>query len=200
MNLAAGRKRNALDSPLILPEGFVYKEDVLTESEQADLVAHLTEQPFKEFQFQGFTGKRRVVSYGWRYDFNGGGLQPTEPIPGFLFSLRIQAASFAGLRPEDLAQVLLTEYQPGAPIGWHRDRSVFGVVVGVSLLSPCTLRLRRKSGAKWERISLRLAPGSMYVLDGPVRTLWEHSIPPVEALRYSITFRSLKDGRPDVSQ
>jgi alkylated DNA repair dioxygenase AlkB len=189
---AARRKRGAVDSPLLFPEGFSYKEDVISEEEEAGLVAQLKEQPFKEFEFQGFTGKRRVVSYGWRYDFNGGGLKPAEPIPSFLYSLRSSAASFAALAPEALAQVLLTEYQPGAPIGWHKDRSVFGVVVGVSLLSASTFRLRRKQGAKWERLSLALAPRSMYVLDGPVRSDWEHSIPPVEDLRYSVTFRSLK--------
>jgi len=183
------RKRT---QPLILPPGFAYKADVISAAEEAPLIANLENEPFKEFEFQGFRGKRRVVSYGWRYDFNGGGLQQTEAIPSFLHYIRERAASFAGLEPAALAQVLLTEYQPGAPIGWHKDRSVFDVVIGISLLSTSTFRLRKKTGSKWERLSLMLEPRSIYVLSGEVRTEWEHSIPPVEALRYSITFRSLK--------
>jgi alkylated DNA repair dioxygenase AlkB len=181
-----------LTQPLIFPPGFAYKAEVISPSEEAQLVANLENEPLKEFEFQGFLGKRRVVSYGWRYDFNGGGLQQTEAIPGYLHDVRARASSFAGLEPGSLAQVLLTEYQPGAPIGWHKDRSVFDVVIGISLLSASTFRLRRKIESKWERLSLTLEPRSIYVLLGVVRTEWEHSIPPVHALRYSITFRSLK--------
>jgi len=178
--------------PLFLPDGFSYQDDLISPAEEAALIGQLAEQPFKSFEFQGFTGKRRVVSYGWRYDFNGGGLQPTEAIPEFLTELRGKAAAFARLPTEALAQALLTEYQPGAPIGWHKDRSVFGTVIGISLASSSTLRLRRKAGSKWERVSLILNPRSIYVLNGSVRNDWEHSIPPVEALRYSITFRTVK--------
>jgi alkylated DNA repair dioxygenase AlkB len=119
-------------------------------------------------------------------------IQRTEDIPPFLLTLRERAATFAGLAPPDLQQVLLTEYAPGAGIGWHRDRPVFAEVVGLSLLSRCVFRLRRKTGATWERTSLTLEPRSAYLLQGPSRTEWEHSIPAVEALRYSITFRSFK--------
>lgn len=148
--------------------------------------------PFKAFDFHGFEGKRRVVSFGWRYDFGTERLQPTEPMPAFLEPVRALAAEFAGLEPERLQQALVTEYSPGAPIGWHRDKAVFGAIVGVSLLSPCTFRLRRKVGAKWERVSLTAEPGSAYLLSGPARQEWEHSIPPVEELRFSITFRELR--------
>jgi alkylated DNA repair dioxygenase AlkB len=177
--------------PLIFPEGFAYREDFIGADEEAELVERLKSQPFKEFKFQGFTGKRRVVSYGLRYDFNGGGLQQSDPIPAFLDEVRSKAAGFAELNPDQLVHALLTEYQPGAPIGWHKDRSVFGTVIGISLLSASVFRLRRKSGSKWERVSLALEPRSIYVLSGSVRTAWEHSIPPVEELRYSITFRTL---------
>jgi alkylated DNA repair dioxygenase AlkB len=95
------------------------------------------------------------------------------------------------MAPERLQQVLVSEYDIGAPIGWHRDKAVFGVVVGISLLSPCTFRLRRRNGEKWERASIEAEPGSIYVLSGLARTVWEHSIPPVDRLRYSITFREL---------
>lgn len=175
-----------------LPEGLRVQPDVVTPAEEAALVAQFTSLPFKEFEFQGFLGKRRVLSYGWRYDFNGGGLQKTEDMPGFLLAIREKAAAFADVAAEELAHVLLTEYPPGAAIGWHKDRSVFGRVIGMSLLSPCTFRLRRKAGARWERASFTAEPRAAYLLDGPARTEWEHSIPAVEALRYSITFRTLR--------
>jgi alkylated DNA repair dioxygenase AlkB len=175
------------------PGGFRYVEEFISRAEERDLIAHLQRLEFKPFEFQGFLGKRRIVSFGWRYDFNGGGLTKTEDMPDFLLPLRERAAGFARLPPSDLQQVLLTEYQSGAPIGWHKDRSVFGDVVGVSLLSACTFRFRRKAGAHWERRSLVLAPRSAYLLHGPARTEWEHSIPAVTELRYSITFRNFRD-------
>jgi alkylated DNA repair dioxygenase AlkB len=160
-------------------------------AEEQGLVRELEQLPFKEFEFHGFLGKRRVASFGWRYDFNHGGLQKTEDMPDFLLPIRDRAAAFASLTASDLQQVLLTEYRPGAAIGWHKDRSVFGEVVGISLLSPCTFRLRRKAGQGWERRSLELQPRSAYLLQGEVRTDWEHGIPAVDQLRYSITFRNI---------
>ena len=150
--------------------------------------------PFPAFEFHGFLGKRRTVSFGWRYDFNGGGLGRTEPVPDFLLPVRERAAAFAALAPEALAHALIIEYQAGAGIGWHRDRPAFGDVIGLSLGSECTFRLRRKRGSTWERCSLIATPRSAYLLRGPSRTEWEHSIPPLETLRYSITFRTLRPG------
>ena len=89
--------------------------------------------------------------------------------------------------------MLLTKYPPGSTIGWHKDRSVFGEVIGISLLSRCTFHFRKKTGTKWERASIVAEPRSAYLLAGPARTEWQHSIPAVEALRYSITFRNLKE-------
>jgi alkylated DNA repair dioxygenase AlkB len=175
------------------PAGFRYAPEFVSRAEERRLIAHLQRLEFKPFEFQGFLGKRRVVSFGWRYDFNGGGLTRTDDMPDFLVPLRERAAAFAGLQPNELQQVLLTEYQPGAPIGRHKDRSVFGEVVGISFLSACTFRFRRKAGAGWERSSLVLAPRSSYLLHGPARTEWEHSIPPVTEPRYSITFRNFRD-------
>jgi alkylated DNA repair dioxygenase AlkB len=176
------------------PAGFRYAPEFISRAEERRLVEHLRRLEFRPFEFQGFLGKRRIVSFGWRYDFNGGGLTKTDDMPDFLLPLRERAAAFADLRPNDLQQVLLTEYQPGAPIGWHKDRAVFGDVVGISLLSACTFRFRRKAAAGWERSSLVLAPRSAYLLHGPARTDWEHSIPAVTELRYSITFRNFRDG------
>lgn len=177
------------------PEGFRYQADVLPEDEERALVEHVRALPLKEFEFHGYVGKRRVVSYGWHYDFGERRLQETEEIPGFLLSLRDRAAAFAGVAAKDLPHALVTEYGPGAAIGWHRDKGVFGDVIGVSLLSPCVFRLRRKAGAKWERYSLTAEPRSAYLLRGPSRTEWEHSIPAVDELRYSITFRTLRPDR-----
>jgi alkylated DNA repair dioxygenase AlkB len=177
-----------------LPEGFRYQPDLISGPEEEALLAQLARQPFKEFLFQGFVGKRRVVSYGWSYDFNERALRPAQEIPDFLLPVRERAAAFAGVAAEQLRQVLLTEYDAGASIGWHRDKKVFGDVIGISLLSSCRFRFRRKIGSAWQRASLVVEPRSVYLLRGPARTHWEHSIPAVDALRYSITFRTLDRG------
>ena len=176
-----------------LPEGFKYQSNLLSASEEEDILGHVRELPFKNFEFHGYVGRRRVVSYGWKYDFNERLLRDAEPIPRFLEALRERAAAFAGMAPARLQQALVTEYEAGAAIGWHRDKAVFGEVIGISLLSSCTFRLRRKVGATWERASITAEPRSVYLLSGPSRTEWEHSIPAVEALRYSITFRNMLD-------
>ena len=175
-----------------LPDGFLYRADVLSGPEERQLVEWFAALSFKPFEFRGYLGKRRVVSYGWQYDYSGRGLSRTEEIPPFLHDVRARAASIAGVDPPAFEHVLLTEYPPSAEIGWHRDRPEFGDVVGLSLLSPCVLRFRRKQGARWERASLNVEPRSGYLLRGPARTEWQHSIPAVPALRYSVTFRTLR--------
>src|SRR6185369_3243486 len=152
----------------------------------------IAQLPFKEFEFQGFLGRRRVVSFGWRYDFSMRELRKADEIPDFLLHLGVTATEFAGLDVSRFQQVLVTEYSPGAGIGWHKDRPEFEQVVGVSLLSPCLFRLRRKRGNGWERASIELQPRSAYLLSGSARTDWQHSIPPVDKLRYSVTFRSFR--------
>jgi alkylated DNA repair dioxygenase AlkB len=133
-----------------------------------------------------------VISFGFRYDFGAHRLEQAEAIPPPLLPLREQAAAFAGLLPERLQQVLVTEYAPGAGIGWHKDRPQFDQVIGVSLRAPCLFRLRRKAGARWERTSFTAQPRSAYLLSGAARHGWEHSIPPLQELRYSVTFRSFR--------
>ena len=176
-----------------LPGGFSYQRDLLSATEEQALIDQIKELPFREFEFHGFTGRRRVVSFGWRYDFSERSLFKTNDIPAFLFPVRAKAARFASLEPDQLQHVLVTEYSKGAAIGWHKDKAVFGDVVGVSLLSACTFRLRRKSGARWERRSIVAEPRSVYLLRGESRTEWEHSIPGVDSLRYSLTFRNLRE-------
>ena len=175
-------------------EGFDYQQALIEPSTEKALVARVRELPFQEFEFHGYKGKRRVVSFGWKYEFSGGGqLRKADDIPEFLLGLRSQAASFARVEPGAFQHVLVTEYGPGASIGWHRDKAVFGEVVGVSLLAACVLRFRRKTNAKWDRVNVLAEPRSAYHLSGPARSEWEHSILRVDALRYSITFRTLRE-------
>jgi alkylated DNA repair dioxygenase AlkB len=182
--------------PPSMPAGFRTAPDFIGADEETRLVSAFADLAFKEFEFQGFLGKRRVVPFGSRYDFNGGGLKQAEPMPPFLLPLRERAAAFAGLAPERLAHALITEYRPGTAIGWHRDRPHYDDVIGISLVSPCTFRMRRKRGTGWERAALRLDRRSVYLLRGPSREEWQHSIPAVEELRYSITFRSMRYPAP----
>ena len=183
-----------------LPEGIHYCEKLISPAEGKVLVADVRELPFKEFEFHGFKGKRRTVSFGWHYEFSGrGALRKAGDIPEFLLPLRTAAAKFARQDAESLQHVLVIEYGPGAGIGWHRDKPVFGEVIGVSLLAPCVLRFRRKvatksgNGTGWQRFNLLTEPHSAYHLTGPARAEWEHSILRVDELRYSVTFRTLRE-------
>lgn len=180
------------DLPPVAPDGFRYQEDLISPAEETDLAARLGSLAFEPFQFRGYEGRRRVVSFGLRYDFNGPGLVTAEPLPDWLLPVRDRAAAFAGLAPDAFAHVLINEYREGAPIGWHRDRPVFDKVVGVSLLAPTVLRFRRRLDDRFERINTPVAPRSAYLLDGPARLHWEHSLPEAKAHRYSITFRNLR--------
>ena len=181
-------------APSAGPEGFVYRDDAVSEALMRDLVPQFAVLPFKLFEFHGFTGNRRIVSYGWRYDYSSAVLRESAPLPDFLLPLRQHAGEVARVSPEHFQQALVTEYTPGAGIGWHRDKPMFEDVVAFSFLAPCTLRFRRKQGDGWARFARRIAPRSAYLLRGPARFLWEHSIPPLDALRYSVTFRTFRAG------
>jgi alkylated DNA repair dioxygenase AlkB len=178
-----------------LPEGFAYRAELVSPDEEAELLGHFRELDFREYEFHGYLGKRRVVSFGLHYDSNMSAVRSTAEIPEFLLSLRQKAADFASLVPSELQQALVTEYTPGAAIGWHRDRPAYRDIIGVSFSSPCRFRLRRKRAGSWERTSLTVEPRSVYLLRGPARTEWQHSIPPAERLRYSVTFRSMRGGK-----
>jgi alkylated DNA repair dioxygenase AlkB len=142
----------------------------------------------------GVAARRKVIHYGFDYDYDGWSIRPTDPIPDFLEPLVLRCAAAAGVERDALRQMLVARYPPGATIGWHRDAPMFGSpVIGVSLASPCTMRFRRRRGDGWERESIRLDPRSLYVLDGQARSAWQHSIPPTPALRYSITLRTLRE-------
>ena len=175
------------------PEGLVYAPGFLGGDEERTLAARIAGLAFTPFEFHGFTGNRRTISFGLHYGFDGSGLREAEPIPGWLQPLRARAAALAGREAEAFVHILVIEYAPGAGIGWHRDRPVFGDVVGVSLLAPAPLRFRRKAGPKWDRFTLTAEPRSAYLLRGPARYEWEHSLPQLETLRYSVTLRTLAE-------
>lgn len=177
------------DTP-VLP-GLRYSEALITPDEERALIAGIAQIALEPFRFQGWLGKRMTASFGWRYDFDRAQFGPTDPIPAFLLPLRARAAAFAGLPAEALVQLLLTRYDPGAGIGWHRDRPVFEHVVGISLGVPATLRFRQRSGERFVRATQHLQPRSVYHLSGAARHAWEHSIAALDATRWSITLRSL---------
>jgi alkylated DNA repair dioxygenase AlkB len=177
------------DAPLI--EGLRYREDVITLTQERGLLGRLTDLDLAPFRFHGWLGNRRTQSFGWRYDFDDASFSPTEPIPDWLLDVREIAAAFAEVPSDDFVQALIARYDPGAGIGWHRDRDVFENVVGISLGTPATLRFRRRTPAGFKRASLEVVPRSAYFLSGEARHDWEHSISPGDQLRFSITFRTL---------
>ncbi len=182
-------------APETAPPGFRYQQGLLEPSEETALTEQLAELPFAPFDFHGHLANRQVVGFGLRYDYASREVRAAPPIPEWLAPLREKVGAFAGRPPEAFVQVLINLYLPGAGIGWHRDKPHFEDVVGVSLLSPCTFRFRRKDGAAWARRSLIVEPRSAYLLSGDARHLWEHSIPPGDSGRYSITFRTLAERR-----
>ena len=172
--------------------GFTAAPDLVSPAEERALIAMIDASGLAPFRFQGWLGKRLTRSFGWSYDFDAGRLAEAEPIPGELLAVRERAAAFAGLEPDALVQTLLIRYDPGAGIGWHRDRPQFEHVVGISLGAPATMRFRRRRReGGFDRVSIPLAPRSIYHLAQEARHVWEHSIAPIEATRWSITFRSL---------
>jgi alkylated DNA repair dioxygenase AlkB len=179
------------EAPLIA--GLRYGEDLISKGEQQALLERLQSLELAPFRFHGWLGNRKTQSLGWRYDFEDASFTPAEPLPDWLLPLRKKAAHFAGLQPDDFVHVLLARYDPGAGIGWHRDRDVFDRVVGISLNTPATLRFRRRTSTGFKRTSLEVQPRSAYLLSGEARYDWEHSIAPGDQLRFSVTLRTLSD-------
>ena len=166
-------------------------DSIVTSAEERTLIVGVNAAELSPFQFHGWLGKRLTTSYGWRYDFDDASFAPSEAIPDWLLPFREKAAQFAGLQPDQLVQALLIRYDPGAGIGWHRDRPVFEHVLGISLGAQATMRFRRRRSGGFDRASLLLEPRSIYHLTGEARHQWEHSIAAMAVPRWSITFRSL---------
>ena len=173
------------------PEGLRYAADFISPEMERELIAHIAALPLQPFQFGQYEGNRRVLSFGYRYDYKLHRLQEAEPLPAWLDPLIADVESFGGAHTE-IAQVLCTEYDAGVGIGWHRDKPQFERIFGLSLGSPCRFRFRRPMGTKWERFTVNAEPRSIYMMSGPSRSEWEHSIPAVEATRYSVTFRTMR--------
>ena len=173
------------------PAGFRYTDDFVEAAVEQALTGRIAALPLHRFQFGAFEGNRRVASFGFRYDYGLRRLQDADPIPHWLQPIIEQVEAFGGPSTH-IAQVLCTEYDTGVGIGWHRDKPHFDKILGLSLGSSCKFRFRRRSDDKWERHTLEALPRSLYMMDGEARSQWEHSIPPVEARRYSITFRTMK--------
>jgi alkylated DNA repair protein (DNA oxidative demethylase) len=171
--------------------GLAWAEGIVTQDEERALIASIDAVKLSPFRFHGWLGRRLTASFGWNYDFETAQFAPTEPIPDWLTPLRERAAQFAFLKPGDLIQALVIRYDPGAGIGWHRDRPVFEHVVGISLGAPATMRFRRRQSGGFDRASTELWPRSIYHLSGEARHKWEHSIAPIAVTRWSVTFRNL---------
>ena len=187
-------------NPSEMPDGFVYQAEVISPAEEQELVTAIQQLAFEEIRMHGVVAKRRTVQFGHRYAFENFRLTEAPPIPDFLLPLRDRAGEFAGCAPERLEEVLVTEYSPGAQIGWHRDAPPFEVVVGVSLLGECAMKFRpwpvvsgmSRAEQRGKTLSQVLARRSIYILKDAVRKAWQHHIPATKTLRYSITFRTLR--------
>ncbi|RYZ00771.1 MAG: alpha-ketoglutarate-dependent dioxygenase AlkB [Chitinophagaceae bacterium] len=177
------------------PEGFTYEEDFLSRAEEAALLEAVRAVPLQTFTFQGYAAKRRIASFGFDYSFEEGRLKHGADIPGVFAPVVERVARHIGRAPAELVELLVTEYPPGAVINWHRDAPPFGLIAGLSLATDCTFRLRPYDKALQTRAhtrSLTVRRRSLYVIDGPARSEWQHSIAAVKDTRYSITLRTLR--------
>src|ERR1700733_10186889 len=190
-NILCRPKRFA--EPAELPEGFTYQPDFLSETEEADLLRTFETLEFGAYDFRGYIAKRRVVAYGGGYESGTRRMATTaNVIPEYLRAIRDRAAAVAAMFADEIVQAMVTEYSVGTPIGWHRDSPQFETIIGISLGSATRLRLKPYQG-EGKIIPVLLGPRSIYVMSGAARWDFQHSIPAVKELRYSITLRSLSD-------
>ena len=181
-----------------VPDGFVYRQNFISEAEEPELIREIQSLHLKSFKYYQFTGKRRIASFGWQYEFGKSEITTAPDMPAFLLPVRIRAGTLFNIDPNSLMQTSIIEYSTGSPIGWHRDISQFGVVVGISLGAACRMRFRKyhriraQNSKRDEILSIELEPRSLYLMSGASRELWQHSIPPVKDLRYSIMMRTLR--------
>ena len=184
----------------MLPEGLALGSDQVSAAEEAALIGEIDHAGLAPFAFQGWLGKRLTAHFGFGYDYGRGALAEAPPLPEWLLPLRERLALWAGRDPAEFVQALVIRYDPGAGIGWHRDRPQFDAVIGLSLGNEAPLRLRRRlADGRFERRIVPLEPLSAYLLTGPARWDWQHSILPVNEPRWSVTFRSLRQGQPSSS-
>jgi len=185
------RQIDLFASPPAVP-GLRLVEDAVDRAAERALERRIDAAPLEPFRFGQWRGKRLTANYGSGYDYQRGRLAPAPPLPGWLTDARDALAPQVGRAAGDFVQGLVIRYDPGAGIGWHRDRPQYGEVIGLSLSAPAVLRLRRRTAQGFERRSVELLPRSLYLLSGEVRAQWEHSIAPMEATRRSVTLRTLR--------
>lgn len=194
----ANRNLSLFEGPAKVPEGFIYRSNFISQAEEQELIREIQQLHLAPFQYYQFTGKRRTVSFGWQYEFGNKEITTAPDMPGFLLPIRTRAATFFSMDPNDLVQTTIIEYSIGSPIGWHRDIPHFGIVVGISLGGACRMKFREQDRAqsknlkRGEILSIELQPRSIYLMSGPSRENWQHSIAPVKELRYSIMLRNLR--------
>lgn len=171
--------------------GFRLVSEAVSEADEERFAALVDAAPLAPFQFGQWEGKRLTVNYGSAYDYQRARPTDAPPLPDWLADLRARLAPLMDRQPADFVQGLLIRYDPGAGIGWHRDRPQYGEVLGLSLSAPALLRLRRRTGSGFERRAVELPQRSLYLLAGEARREWEHSISPMEVTRRSITLRTM---------
>ncbi len=197
MRLAEARKTCSVARPRALeerPEGLLYAPELLSGEEERELLGQIDALDFEPIRMHGVVAKRAARHFGLDYDYERRGvLTEAEPILAWLLPVREAAGRLAGVSSDELVEALVQRYPKGSSIGWHRDAPMFGTVVGVSLAAPARMRFRRDAGGERRTFELELEPRSGYVLAGPARTAWQHHVPPTKALRYSITFRTLRN-------
>ena len=192
----AGYQTKLFETGISLPSGFVYRPNFLTEEEENELVEWFADLPFERaFSAEGYEAKRRIVNFGGSYNFETGALIPGPPLPPFLQPLARKIAKWVDIPKARVVEALISEYEPGAAIGWHRDNEQFESIVGISLAGWTRMRLRPlatvgKRNPK-DVVSLEVGPRSAYLMQKESRWNYQHSIPKLSALRYSITFRTL---------
>jgi alkylated DNA repair dioxygenase AlkB len=187
-----------------VPDGFIYRQNFISEAEERELIREIQKLHLTPFKYYQFIGKRRTASFGWQYEFGTNEITTAPDMPAFLLPIRTRAGNFFNIDPNSLVQTSIIEYSTGSPIGWHRDIPHFGVVVGISLGATCRMRFRKDGRARSkplnrdEILSIELQPRSIYLMSGPSREIWQHSIPPVKELRYSILMRTVR-AKPQAS-
>ena len=181
-----------------VPDGFIYDKNFTSEVEERELIREIQKLHLTPFKYYQFTGKRRTASFGWQYEFGKSEITTAPEMPAFLLQVRTRAGSFFNIDPNSLVQTSIIEYSIGSPIGWHRDITHCGLVIGISLGAACRMRFRKHNRARSkalnrdEILSIELQPRSIYLMSGPSRESWQHSIPPVKELRYAIMMRTLR--------
>jgi alkylated DNA repair dioxygenase AlkB len=178
-----------------LPPGLIYCPEFVSTDEERELLSIIQQLPLREARYLQYVARRRTLSYGAGYDFQARQATPAPPLPAFLEELRARAAAWAGVAPQEFVQALIAEYRPGTPLGWHRDVPDYELVVGISLAAAARMRLRRypwNPAQKADIVNLTLEPRSAYTLRDAARWQWQHCVPPVKQLRYSITLRTAR--------